>query len=324
MKKTAVSLLLGIVAIIVLISYVVWDNNRIKLMEQEVDIDQLPEQLQGFRILQITDLHEKEFGDNQQKLIEAINSIDYDAIVFTGDMLDSTESNNYTPFYHLIEGINNKEHAWFVPGNTDPDSYQLEPVVRKSEFIQGMEERGVELLESIDTVSKDGHRISFVNFELSIIKSPENLGETEGVVLPAYAKDERFLTYQASLWEDVQVLDGMRESDVLVALNHYPVQDARIESIKSNSNMHWRDFDLIMAGHYHGGQIRLPLIGAIFVPEPWFESNGFFPQSDRVKGLWEYDGTKQYVSTGLGSSDVIPFLKFRFFNPPEINLLVLN
>lgn len=310
--------------IIALVSYIFWDNNRIKLVEQDVEIHQLPEQLQGFRILQISDLHEKEFGDNQQRLIEAINSLDYDAIVFTGDMLDSTESDNYAAFYHLIEGINNKENAWFVPGNTDPDSYHLEPDVQKSEFIQGMVERGVELLESIDVVSKDGQDISLVNFELSIIKSPERLGETEGIVLPAYAKDERFLTYQASLWEDIQVLDRIRESDVLIALNHYPIQDARIESIKNNPIMQWRDFDLIMAGHYHGGQIRLPLIGAVFVPEPWFESNGFFPQGDRVKGLWEYEGTKQYVSTGLGSSDVIPFLKFRLFNPPEINLLILK
>jgi len=43
-----------------------------------------------------------------------------------------------------------------------------------------------------------------------------------------------------------------------------------------------------------------------------------------VKGLWEYKQTKQYVSAGLGTSDAIPFLKFRLFNPPEINVLTLK
>ncbi|QGS69676.1 hypothetical protein CV093_19685 [Oceanobacillus sp. 143] len=88
------------IMVIILAVYTIWDNRRFIVVEEEIVIDNLPEQLKGFRILQISDLHEKWFGENQTKLIAAINAIDYDAIVFTGDMLDSTESKHYEPFIH--------------------------------------------------------------------------------------------------------------------------------------------------------------------------------------------------------------------------------
>ena len=85
-----------------------------------------------------------------------------------------------------------------------------------------------------------------------------------------------------------------------------------------------KEYDLIVVGHYHGGQMRLPLLRALFVPKPWYERKGFSPPQDRVNGLWEFKQIKQYVSIGLGSSNAIPFLKFRLFNPPEMNVLTLK
>ncbi|MCT1904346.1 metallophosphoesterase [Oceanobacillus sojae] len=287
-------------------------------------MDHLPEQLEGFRILQISDLHEKQFGENQKRLIESINSIDYDAIVFTGDMLDDTESTNYDSFYTLIEGIDNKENALYIPGNTDPANYHIGKTVEKSDFIQGMEERGVHLLESIHSISVDGGNVHFVHFELSILKDPKYMKSVQGILKPDYMNEESYLLQQAALWEDASALDNLDEADVLIALNHYPIPDIRIDHIQANPELVWPDYDLILAGHYHGGQIRLPFIGAPFIPEPWYEPNSFFPPQDRVKGLWEYAGTKQYVSAGLGSSGAVSFMKFRLFNPPEINLVILK
>ncbi len=287
-------------------------------------MDHLPEQLEGFRILQISDLHEKQFGENQKRLIESINSIDYDAIIFTGDMLDDTESTNYDSFYTLIEGIDNKENALYIPGNTDPANYHIGRTVEKSDFIQGMEERGVHLLESIHSISVDGRNVHFVHFELSILKDSKYMENVQGILKPDYMNEESYLLQQAALWEDVSALDTLDEADVLIALNHYPIPDIRIDHIQANPELVWPDYDLILAGHYHGGQIRLPFIGAPFIPEPWYEPNSFFPPQDRVKGLWEYAGTKQYVSAGLGSSGAVSFMKFRLFNPPEINLVILK
>lgn len=307
-----------------LIVYTIWDNNRLMVVEQSVVIEGLPTELEGFSIVQLTDLHEKEFGVNQKRLIKKINKINYDAIVFTGDMMDDTQSTNYQAFYTILQGLHNKQNAWFVPGNSDPESYRVTSTVTKSEFVQGMEERGVQLLESVDTVKIDKANIHFINFELSLIRNPEKLLVVDGVVRPDYAYTSNYLNYRKRLWEEVLDSNALNQEDVLIALNHYPVVDARIDQLQADTEVVFRDYDLIMAGHYHGGQIRLPFLGALFVPESWYENNGLFPPPNRVSGLWEYKGVKQYVSTGLGSSDTISFLKFRFNNPPQINVLTLK
>lgn len=293
-----------------LIVYTIWDNNRIIVTEEEVFIKDLPEELEGVTILQISDLHEKEFGKNQRKLIKLVNSLQYDSLVITGDLLTNQNSENYDPIYMLLEGIRNKEHALFVPGNTDPVSSISISKGRseKHEFIQGLESRGIKLVDSVYTITKGDSNVYFVDFKKSL-QVKNKMSGIGGIGDLQLARN------------DVSILSNITEQDVLIGLTHYPIVDIQIDQIKSNPNMKFHNFDLIMAGHYHGGQIRLPFVGALFVPEPYYKHGGLFPPSDRVKGLWEYRQTKQYVSAGLGSSKAISFLGFRLFNTPEINLI---
>lgn len=321
MRKARGRVLLGLLLFIVVLTiYTVWDNNRIKVVEQDIVIDNLPDTFEGYKILQITDLHEKEFGENQEKLIEKINAIDYDSIVFTGDMLLVADSTNYVPIYELLDGINNKEHALFVPGNSDPLTYvyRLDNKMIKHEFIEGLEERGVKLLESIYSVREGDYYLHFVDFEVSTLDTRKR------AAIPTGEKLANYVRHHNQLLDEITKLDTTTQSDVLIGLNHYPVVDAKIDQLMNNQNNVFRDYDLIMAGHYHGGQFRLPFIGALFVPEPYYDHGGLFPPKDRVKGLWEYKKTKQYVSAGLGSSQTVSFLKFRFLNTPEINILTLK
>ena len=318
MKKGKGRIMLGLLlTVFILVAYTYCDNNRIKIIVQEIGIDNLSDDIDGYKILQITDIHEKVFGDNQENLIEKINSIEYDAIVFTGDMLINGDSKNYQPIYKLVEGVKNKDLALFVPGNSDPTSYVYDGKgkLRKHEFIEGLEMRGVKYLESIHTVVRGTSSIHFVDFELSILDLQNGLSEGDTTV---------FIQHRNQLLKEMVKLDSTKSTDVVIALNHYPIVDARIDQLINNPNAVFRDYDLIIAGHYHGGQIRLPFIGALFVPEAYYERSGLFPPQDRVKGLWEYKQTQQYVSAGLGSSQTVYFLQFRLFNTPEINLLTLK
>ncbi|KIL49380.1 metallophosphoesterase [Jeotgalibacillus soli] len=327
MRKRGGKILIWLVILLVVpVIYVIWENQRITVAEQEVEIDQLPDEFENFTILQISDLHEKEFGENQKNLIKAVNSIEYDAIVFTGDMLNSTESTAYEAFYSFVEGITNKENALYIPGNADPESYKLnsQGTLVKDEFIAGMEERGVKLLESVHSIEAGESALHFTEFELSLWTYTTEPRNIQGVVQPTYISLPQYEDRRNQLMKEMAVLDDLQASDVVIALNHYPVVDARIDHITSSAVLTFRAYDLILAGHYHGGQIRLPFLGVVFVPEPWYERSGLFPPRDRVKGLWEYKGTKQYVSTGLGSSGALPYLNFRVFNPPEINVLKLK
>ncbi|RFU64736.1 metallophosphoesterase [Peribacillus glennii] len=318
-RGIAVSLLM----ILILTIYTIWDNNRVTVAEQEIFIENLPEGLEGYTILQVTDLHEKVFGKNQEKLINIINSIHYDTIVLTGDMMESPQSTNYQPYYSLIEGIQNKQNALFVPGNADPAVYKLRNHhYEKNNYIIGMEKRGVKLLESIHTVKKNDSIIHFVNFELSIKKNSRRK-ENKYSSPYAYENSENVnVEKQKQLMQEIKVVNHTK--GIIIALNHYPVPDQRIDYLKKDKQTVFRDYDLLIGGHYHGGQIRLPFFGALYVPEPLFQRKGLFPPQDRVKGLWEHRGIEQYVSTGLGSSNAITFLNFRFFNPPEINVLTLK
>src|SRR5690625_3397174 len=325
MIKSLKWLFIGILIVfITLISYTIWDNYRIKVAKEDITINDLPEELEGFKILQITDLHEKEFGKNQRRLLKVIKSIDYDVIIFTGDMLDNRKSTNYEPFYSILEGIDHNENILVVPGNADAPSYQYFPNFGKSEFVTGMEQRGATFLESIATIDRKGESIHFVNFEFYIIRNTDQIGKVNGSFQALHPSNEQYKAYQKGLWREMIYGEALKSSDVIIVLNHFPVPDASVDYIETDPHTVWRDFDVIIAGHYHGGQIRLPFIGALFIPDPWYEPNSFFPPKDRVKGLWKYKESKQYVSAGLGTSDAIPFLKFRLFNPPEINVLTLK
>lgn len=72
--------------------------------------------------------------------------------------------------------------------------------------------------------------------------------------------------------------------------------------------------NLVLSGHYHGGQIRLPFAGAVYAP-----GRKFFPEYD--SGLYEKNGSYMYLSRGLGYTGIFPF---RFLNRPEVAVIILS
>jgi predicted MPP superfamily phosphohydrolase len=113
-KKFRLSILAMAAAVI---AYNVYDNNRIIVKEQVVYIDNLPQEFDDFRILQLSDLHGKSFRDDQSMLIDKVNSLEYDTIVFTGDMEGS--NGDMTSFNEVLKGINHSEYMFYVNGNDE-------------------------------------------------------------------------------------------------------------------------------------------------------------------------------------------------------------
>lgn len=73
--------------------------------------------------------------------------------------------------------------------------------------------------------------------------------------------------------------------------------------------------DLSLCGDTHGGQVRLPFVGAVYSSKGWFpEKNGEY-----MDGLYELDGKKLFISSGLGSNPI----PLRFWNRPEISVIKL-
>ena len=275
-------MLISLLGIIVI--YISTDNNKIKVVTEKVAIKNLPDSFDGFTILQLSDLHGKRFGDKQQKLLKKINNCNYDMIAITGDMMDNNNRDKKA-FFELLDGIKNKDYLFCVRGNDDPP-YYTNNTKKRTQIGVELEQKGCKLLESPYSIKRGDSTIwIFTLFNDSTLNSlPKNIPS----------------------------------GDTKIAISHYPLDQADYEDGQREG---LPDCDLVLAGHYHGGQWRIPFIGALFVPD--VNGHGLFPKQNTVSGLMEYGNYKQYITRGLGASGKYPLLRFRLFNTPEINLITL-
>lgn len=271
--KSIIVLMLSILIFIIgIILYNVYDNNRIVLVKEEVEIKNLPTSFNNFKILQLADLHGKMFGENQKNLIDKINNIDYDVIAITGDMIDN-DSDDYRPLIELLEGIENKEYIFYVPGNHGP------------EFFDKLGDLGCIPLDKPYEIKRGNDKVVVFDF-----------------------------------YDNLEFRDNIKEyeSYTTIGITHYPWNESFYNSAKDKVGK----YDLVIAGHYHGGQIRIPFYGALFIPN--INDAEFFPKQSDVSGYNVYGDYKQYISRGLGAGKLgNTNFKFRFFNTPEINLITL-
>lgn len=303
-----------------LVGYTVWDNQRIVIRRQEITMDGLPESFDGYTILQISDLHGRMFGEGQSRLLEAIASVDYDIIAFTGDM-NASRQYDTNAILTLVEGLQGQPMLW-VDGNEGPFLIESAvPTGRLSEEAEPFEALGVHMLTEPWAVTRGEDRIYFTpKIKWSDLENFDSFAS----MLARQGSDREKLV-AASQWRDrlVQWYEELQGGDeVLIAVDHYPEQRYLAESIWPF--MGHLDYDLMICGHNHGGQIRLPMIGAVYIPTISSPRGRWFPEQQDVMGLQEVMGIPQYISAGLGASTSFGPLGFRFLCPPEINVLTLR
>ncbi len=248
-----------------LIFYMVFQVNSIAVTKYNIPIENLPSSFEGFTILHLTDLHSKEYGENQKRLLDLIDRNKFDIIVITGDIIDKNNP-DINSAVSLINGLT--VPVFFVPGN--------------HEWLSGYDIRDPLISLNVQILENDNYKFIRGDDHIWII----------GVDDPYLGKDNLDLA-----------LEGIDYTSSRLLLAHDPT------ILQSAVNM----VDLVMAGHTHGGQIRLPVIGGLFVP-----GQGFFPQYDY--GLYYEESTFMVINGGLGES-VLPI---RFFNRPEIVLITLE
>lgn len=325
-----------LLAAAVLIIYNIYDNQRFIVVEQEISIARLPESFDGFRILQISDLHGRFFGEHQADLIAAINVLDYDMIAFTGDMNESSTPGD-TPettraLLDLLYGITDKAHVYWVDGNAGPYATEGYAGARTGDATpigRLLREKGVTLLVLPQPITRGADTIWIAPDMTEMgYDSAYRSRRMDDPVFGGRENYDRVMAFYEQSYASFQQLNG--NGEVKILLMHEPRQ----LNLTADEREMWGelDYDLILAGHYHGGQLRLPLIGALYIPSPTtgFNNSGFFPDQKAVKGLsWlesdsAYGDTPQYVSAGLGASGHVRPLAFRLFNTPEINVITLT
>lgn len=275
--KTKKKLVLIIAVFVVLIGldlFFGWQNKALLTTEIAVENENIPSSFSGFRIVQVSDLHNTTFGFKNKKLLEAIEKAKPDIIVITGDLVDMnrTEIDVALSFSEKAVDI---APVYFVTGNHDVKA------VGRTDLLEGLKKCGVSVMRNKKTeIEKSGQKITLL-----------------GIDDPKFLDD--FMAYDDKTNTKI-MLDKLNENknNFTVLLAH------RAEMIDVFSEA---GIDLVLTGHAHGGQIRLPGYGGVLAP-----GQGWFPEYD--SGLYRKQGTQMIVSRGLGNSA----FPFRINNRPEI------
>ena len=287
-RKKVLYLTLLFLMIAVLTGWIAWGNKALVVSNYRVSNPELPATFSGFRIAQISDLHNDEFGKNNEKLIELLKNTKPDIITITGDLIDYYDTHEDISL-SFIEKIVHIAPCYYVPGNHEAriNSYM--------QFKGELEKLGVHVLENeIIPLERNGETVTLLG-----VKDPAFLTKI-------FFPDK---TNKSSREDDIIMDLFLRElctedPGYRILLSHRPDQ---IEIYAKY------DLDLVLSGHKHGSQFRLPFIGGLFTP-----SDGFFPKYDA--GCYEQNNTTMIVSRGLGNS-IFPF---RINNRPEIVVVQLE
>lgn len=263
-------LIVTILIIIGLSTLCIWQNNSITINEIVFKSDKIPEAFNGYKILQISDLHNKEFGHKQDKLLEKIAKINPDIIVITGDLIDSSNT-NIDVSMDLISKAIDIAPIIYVSGNHEAWSGVYNDLKCK------LENSGVTVLDNQKT------EIFNNNDSIDII----------GLSDPDFIKSD-WLENSSSV-ETENLLEALIENnnDFKILLAHRP----ELFDIYSS-----RDIDLVFSGHAHGGQFRIPFVGGLIAPD-----QGLFPEL--TEGIHTKNNTSMIISRGLGNS-IIPIRIF--------------
>ena len=259
-KKTV--LIVSVLVILCLGIWTLWGNTALEVNEYEIVSDRIPEAFSGFRIAQVSDLHNAEFGEGNEKLIELLSQTDPDMIVITGDLIDSRHTDIEIALEFARQAIKIAP-VYYVSGNH-------EARVREYEDLKmGLAEAGVIVLEDQKVqITRDGESISIL-----------------GIDDPSFQED--YLFGDAAFVASSSLSELQNESDgYTVLLAHRP----ELFQIYVDTGI-----DLVFSGHAHGGQFRLPFIGGLVAP-----NQGFFPEYDA--GLFSEGSTTMIISRGVGNS----------------------
>lgn len=279
-KKRRITLVVMVAFLSALIIWIVWGNTALELKRYTVASDRLPEGFDGYRIAHVSDLHNTEMGKENEKLLTMLREAAPDMIAITGDLIDCRRTDIEVALRFTAAAMEIAP-CYYVTGNHE---------ARISEFDELKErlmEQGVIVLEDKRIeLEKSGEKIVLI-----------------GVNDPAFPTDDLYADSESVMRGKLQELSE-DENEFTILLSHRP------ELFESYADS---DIDLVLSGHAHGGQFRLPFVGGVLVP-----NQGFFPKYDA--GLFTDGMTKMFVSRGIGNS-VFPF---RFNNRPEVILIELK
>jgi predicted MPP superfamily phosphohydrolase len=247
---------------LIFIIFSVYQNNNIVITKSDYINPKIHSDFNGFKIAQISDLHNKMFGESQSEILNKVRNLSPDIIVITGDLIDRRKY-NLDSAMEFISGAVKIAPVYYVSGNHEAWSGKF-PLIKEGLIHAGvhiLDDKAVELTRGKSSIHIMG--LSDPDFLTSDYIEGTNIIK---------------MTEQLNKWS--------ADEDFKILLSHRPEHfDLYCEN----------NIDIVFTGHAHGGQIRIPFIGGLVAPD-----QGLFPKY--TSGSYNKDSTTMFVSRGLGNS----------------------
>ena len=284
-KLKKVATLILAFEIVITISTTIFSNVCIKISEYTINLSDLSG---SARVVIISDLHGKEYGKDNKRLLAKISDQTPDAIFVVGDMLDEGESDKgFTKTKKLLIDISDIAPVYLSYGNQEKE-YSGDIL---DSFKNAISEKGVIVLDD-----------TFVDCEIGGQKV--RIGGTMGHAFPFGRTKKEFENSD----EYIFLKDMEKTDSPTIVLAHMPDT-----FIFNGAHNYWSNIDLVVSGHTHGGVLRLPVAGGLYAP-----MQGLFPEYDY--GFYMLGKKmKMVITSGLSGYKFFP----RFLNLPEICVLTL-
>lgn len=252
------------------------------IKEYKISNKNIPSSFYGTKIIHISDLHYKTtvFKKDVEKMVNKINQLNADIIVLTGDLFDSDTVYSNQDFEDLSKTLSKLDAnigKYAITGNHDIKFTEWETTIKKSGFINLNDQYTLLYNKSLHPILIAGVSSNLKNMK----EISERMKPTNDYLLSIKGKEQNnnIPSYKILL---------IHEPDYIDDIDH-------------------EQFHLILAGHSHNGQIRIPKIGAIVLPvgaKKYYKEHYFLKNTDL------------YISSGIGTSTI----PYRLFNKPSINL----
>ncbi len=242
--------------------------------EYTIQNNKVTDNFHGLKVVHISDLHYGKVINKKrvETLVEKINVLEPDLIFLTGDLLNNElDSKQQKELSSLLKLMDARLGKYAISGNHDVEFNYWEDIIAAGDFINLEEQHELVFSEKSNPIIIRG------------ISSNLNSKETaHSKMIPFY----EFLDENPELENELKIL-LIHEPDFIKDINH---------------NL----FDIILAGHSHNGQVKIPFMKPLILPigaEKYYDEH------------YKIDNTDLYISSGIGNS----YWNIRLFNRPSFN-----
>ncbi|SCH32407.1 MULTISPECIES: metallophosphoesterase [unclassified Romboutsia] len=267
-----------------------FENKSLEKVEYFIENEKIPREFDNFNIVQISDLHNMKFGENNCKLLQYVDELCPDIIVITGDLVDG-EKSNFNVALNLIDDLSKKYKVYHIIGNHEQKALIKRYRDKYKEYFSELGKKNI---------------INLNNEHIEINRGNSSIN-LYGLVVP--------LSCYRYLFEKK---DNINIDKKYVEKLLGPINKGKYNILLAHTPFYFNEYakwgaDLILAGHVHGGIIRLPFLGGLLSP-----NREFFPKYDL--GKYEYNNSEMVLTKGLGGSKVLVRVNCR----PELVKIILK